>query len=329
MTAVGNSPPVAVWQATVTDGILDWFRRNREELRAAVAEHGAVVVRGLGLSDAATFAAVSRTLADRLMPDREGFAHRDEVAGWIYSSADWPRDQMMCMHHELSYSGQFPTMLVLGCLSAPARDGCTAVADSQYVLDALPAEVVDRLETEGWLLTRNYGSVIGMPWTEAFGTGSRDEVERYCGETGIEYEWRGDDLRTRQRRPALITHPVTGRRSWFNQISFLSEWNLDPDVRDYLVSVLGPDGLPFNTAWGNGEPFSPTVIAAINQAYRRGTRREPWQTGDVMLIDNIRIAHNREPFDGDRQIVMAFADPITAATMSGSKVDPARPSRLA
>ncbi|MFD9621942.1 TauD/TfdA family dioxygenase [Streptomyces virginiae] len=293
-----------------SDGTHDWVQRSRSGLRAAVTEHGAVLVRGLELRDSAIFTTVSRTLADELMPEREGFAHRNEAPGPVYSSSRWPQDQMMCMHHELSYSHKFPSLLILGCLTAPTRGGCTAVADSRAVLDALPTEVLDRFETEGWLLTRNYSSLVGMPWAEAFGTTSRKEAELYCREGGIEYEWRGDELRTRQRRPALIRHPVTGRQSWFNQISFLSEWSLDPDVRSYLRSVLGPDGLSFNTAWGNGEPFSADLVQTINEAYARATRREPWQAGDLLLVDNIRMAHNREPFEGDRQILLAFADPV-------------------
>ena len=38
----------------------------------------------------------------------------------------------------------------------------------------------------------------------------------------------------RQRRAAVVTHPVTGRRCWFNQIAFLNEWTMDRDVRDFL-----------------------------------------------------------------------------------------------
>ncbi|MFE4972096.1 TauD/TfdA family dioxygenase [Kitasatospora sp. NPDC056651] len=312
MTAVGNGSPLVVRHVNAPDGALGWARRNREELRAAVTEHGAVLVRGLELGDPETFAEVARALADELMPEREGFAHRDESPGPVYSSASWDDDQTMCMHHELSYAREFPAVLVLGCLTAPEQGGCTAVADSGAVVDALPAAVVDRLETEGWLLTRTYGGTVGLPWTEAFGTSSREEVEQYCREGGIAYEWRGDELRTRQRRPALIRHPLTGRRSWFNQIAFLSEWSLDPDVREYLVSVLGPDGLAFNTAWGNGEPFTADLIQVINEAYVRATRREPWQTGDLLVVDNIRMAHNREAFEGDRRILLALADPVRA-----------------
>jgi alpha-ketoglutarate-dependent taurine dioxygenase len=28
--------------------------------------------------------------------------------------------------------------------------------------------------------------------------------------------------------------------------------------------------------------------------------REPWQAGDLMLVDNVRTAHSREPYQGPR-----------------------------
>ncbi|MEV0964439.1 TauD/TfdA family dioxygenase, partial [Streptomyces sp. NPDC049910] len=37
--------------------------------------------------------------------------------------------------------------------------------------------------------------------------------------------------------------------------------------------------------------------------------REPWQPGDLMLVDNIRTAHSREPYDGPREILVGMSDP--------------------
>ena len=106
------------------------------------------------------------------------------------------------------------------------------------------------------------------------------------------------ELRTRQRRSAVVRHPVTGRRCWFNQIAFLNEWTLAPEVREYLVDVYGDDGLPFNTRFGNGDPIGEDVVQLLNEVYEANTAREPWQAGDLMLVDNIRTAHSREAYRG-------------------------------
>jgi alpha-ketoglutarate-dependent taurine dioxygenase len=218
------------------------------------------------------------------------------------------------MHHELSYTQRFPGLMMFACLTAPTEGGATGVADSSKVLDALPSGLVDRFEREGWLLVRNYNEDIGASWADAFGTEDRAAVETYCRANGIELEWQPDDgLRTRQRRSAVVRHPLTGRRSWFNQIAFLNEWTLDPEIHEYLVEVYGADGLPFNTCYGNGEPVGEDVVATLNETYDAHTAREPWQAGDLMLVDNIRTAHSREAFTGPREVVVAMAHPVDLA----------------
>ena len=221
------------------------------------------------------------------------------------------------MHHELSYALEFPGLLLFACIGAPAAGGATAIADSPSVLRALPAELVERFEREGWLLTRSYNGEVGASVAESFGTDDRAAVERYCRANAIEFDWQPDGgLRTRQRRSAVVRHPVTGERCWFNQVAFLNEWTLAPEVREFLVDVYGADGLPFNTRFGNGDPIGEDVVALINEVYDAHTVREPWQAGDLLLVDNVRTAHSREAFEGPREVLVGLADPIRAAEVS-------------
>jgi alpha-ketoglutarate-dependent taurine dioxygenase len=225
------------------------------------------------------------------------------------------------MHHELSYTREFPGLMLFACLEAAERGGATGVADAESVLAALPAELTERFERDGWLLTRSYNDEIGASVAEAFGTADRTVVEAYCRAHAIEFAWRPDgSLHTRQRRAAVLRHPVTGRRCWFNQIAFLNEWTMDPEVREYLVDMYGADGLPFNTRYGDGDPIGADVVETLNEVYEAHTVREPWLSGDLLLVDNIRCAHSREPFEGPREVLVGMADPVraTACDTQGS-----------
>src|SRR5918999_1623196 len=310
-----GKPPML--RAVATGDAPSWAAEQRDALRTVVAEHGSVLVRGLGLRDAAEVGAVFARLATGLMVEKEAFASRRTYSDGVYSSSPWPTNQPMCMHHELSYTLEFPGLMLFACLAAPTDGGATAVADSPTVLDALPTELVGRFEREGWLLTRSYNDEIGASFAEAFGTEDRGAIERYCRANAIEFEWQPDGgLRTRQCRSAVVRHPVTGQRCWFNQIAFLNEWTLAPEVREFLVDVYGADGLPFNTRFGNGDPIGQDVVELLNKVYEDNTAREPWQAGDLLLVDNVRTAHSREPFQGPREVLAAMADAVRLADCS-------------
>ena len=309
-----GKPPML--RADATDDAPRWAAEHRDALRTLVAEHGSLLVRGLGLRDVAETDAVFRRLGS-LMSEMEAFAPRRCYAQGVYSSSKWPPNQPMCMHHELSYTLEPPSLMLFACLTAAASGGATPVADSPAVLDALPADLVERFEQAGWLLIRNYNEDIGASLADAFGTDDRGAVESYCRANAIDFEWRPDGgLHTRQRRSAVVRHPINGQRCWFNQIAFLNEWTLDPELREYLVDVYGEDGLPFNTRFGNGDPIGADIIQTINETYEAHTVRERWEAGDLLLLDNIRTAHARESFEGPREVVVAMADAVHLADCS-------------
>ncbi|MFD8429679.1 MULTISPECIES: TauD/TfdA family dioxygenase [Streptomyces] len=312
------TPPVV--EAHGTTDAAAWTAEHRDALRALVAEHGALTVRGLGLRTPSDVEAVLHRLADRPATEREAFAARDTHAPGVYSSSAWPSNQPMCMHHEVSYSARCPGLLLFASLRPATRGGALAVADSAAVLRALPPEPVDRFEREGWLLTRAYHDEIGATLTQSFGTEDHDAVEAYCKDHAIDCAWQPDgSLRTCQHRAAVLRHPVTGHRCWFNQIAFLNEWTMAPDVREFLVEEYGPDGLPFNTRYGNGDPVPPDVVEHINKVYEAHSVPVPWHTGDLTVVDNLRTAHSREAYAGPREVVVAMGDPV--------HLDPARPGR--
>src|SRR5919108_2536344 len=152
-----GKPPML--RVDATDDAPRWAAEHRDALRAAVLEHGSLLVRGLGLRDVAGTEAVFRQLGS-LMTEKEAFAARRRYSEGIYSSSKWPPNQPMCMHHELSYVLEFPSLMLFACLIAPADGGATPVAESAAVLHALPSELVERFARVGWLLIRNYNEDV-------------------------------------------------------------------------------------------------------------------------------------------------------------------------
>jgi alpha-ketoglutarate-dependent taurine dioxygenase len=308
---------IAIIQAEFRGSAADWADRHRTMLRSAVTEHGAVLVRGLAITDETQASVVFRNLADDLMTEREAFAERTRVADRVYTSTRWPPNQRMCLHHELSYRLEFPRLMLFACLVAAEEGGSTGVADAAATLDQLPRDLVERFERDGWTLVRNYGGDVGLSVQASFGSEDLMAVHEYCLANGIAFALRpGGGFRTTQRRSAVVHHPLTGRRCWFNEAGFLSEWTLQPEVRRYLIQAYGADSLPFTTTFGDGEPISETIVNLINATYDRCLVREPWQSGDLLLVDNIGMAHDRAAFRGARRVLAAMADPVRLSDCS-------------
>ena len=319
-----GKPPVLTI-ASPRDAV-EWIAQHRDALRDVVTARGCVLVRGLGLADPADVSAVFTQLGGRLMADRESFADRRVYLKGLYSSSRWPANQPMCMHHELSYAFEFPAMMLFACLRPAWEGGATTVADSATVLESLPGELVARFMRQGWLLTRNYNDDIGSSVADSFGTDDPCYVEAYCRANAIEFAWQpGGGLRTWQRRAAIVRHPVCWVRCWFNQIAFLNEFTLDAEIREYLLETYGPDGLPFNTSYGTGDPIGPEVVDLINRTYDHHAVGEPWQAGDLLVVDNIRTAHSREPFSGRREVLVGMTDSRTTGTFTTASTP--RPTR--
>ncbi|MFG3578679.1 TauD/TfdA family dioxygenase [Micromonospora chersina] len=316
-----GAAPVASWPPAVEGTGVDWIRSEREGIRDVLAESGALIVRGFGLRAPAELEQVALAMGVQVLDEYEGFTSRDKLAARVYSGSVWPTDQPMCHHHELSYLASPPRTMLLGCLAAPRVGGRTGLADAERVLAALPADVVERFERDGWLLRRTYRPTAGLSWQAAFRTDTRAGVESYCAANDIDVSWSPDGvLRTRQRRPAVIRHPLTGRRCWVNQAAFLNEWTLEPAVREYLVYEYGADDLPINTAYGDGTEIAKTTVDAINQAYVDLSSAVKWVSGDLLLLDNLRTAHSREPFDGTRAMAVLLGDPTSLAADMDSSI---------
>src|SRR5919197_1477849 len=126
-----GKPPLL--RVEISGDARSWVVEHRDALHAAVAEHGSLLVRGLGLRDAAETEGVFRQLAD-LMTETEAFAPRRSYSHGVYSSSTWPPNQQMCMHNELSYRLEFPGLMLFACLTPATAGGATGVADSQAMV---------------------------------------------------------------------------------------------------------------------------------------------------------------------------------------------------
>lgn len=286
-----------------------WLHDRAPTIRRSLHRHGFLMIKHLPIGSAADVGLARDALIKDIAVNRERTAQRTHFGDQVYSANDLPPAHRIGFHNENSYALEFPGVLLFACLEAPTAGGCTVVADTRKVLAQLPPEVSNKYRAHGWLLTRHYHAHIGQTLESAFESTDRANIARFCNDNEIGHEWLPDGtLRTTQRRAAVVKHPTTGDEALFGHMSFWSRWSLDANVRSILASSFGDDQLPFDTCYGDGQPIPQVEMDVLNDTYERNACREPWQPGDVMLIDNLLAAHGRDTFKGARRVVVAMGE---------------------
>jgi alpha-ketoglutarate-dependent taurine dioxygenase len=288
----------------------EWAPDHLQMLEKAVLEFGGVLFRNFDAKGQEDFHGFLDSIGANLITYNESSTPRTQLKKNVYTSTEFPNDQTIALHNELSTSATLPVKIWFFCDLPAAEGGQTPIADTRRVYRRLSEETRARFEEKGWLLVRNYGDGFGLTWQDSFHTDDPAEVERYCREQAITWEWKdGDRLRTWQTRPAVLTHPVTGDHSWFNHIAFWHDANLAPEVRELLRAEFQPEDLPYQTFYGDGSEISDEVAHELRDAYLAERVVFDWYQGDLLMMDNLIAAHGRMPYKGDRRTLVAMADP--------------------
>lgn len=286
-----------------------WARRHAEWVDERLGEHGALLFRGFGIASAERFQEFLAAASGEPLEYTERSSPRSTVAGRVYTSTEHPTDQEIFLHNEQSYNLRFPRKIAFFCMTPPREGGATPIADCRRVFLGIDPAVRRRFAERAYLYARSFGGGLGLSWQNAFQTDDRAEVETYCRANRIDFEWDGGDrLRTRQVRPVVARHPWSGALSWCNHATFFHVSTLPPAVRDTLLAGVAAKDLPNSTWYGDGTAIEAEVLEDLRALYRRERRSFAWQQGDVLLLDNLLVAHGREPFAGERRILTGMAD---------------------
>ena len=98
---------------------------------------------------------------------------------------------------------------------------------------------------------------------------------------------------------------------WFNQAQLFHVSRLKPEVREAMLTIFKEEDLPRNILYGDGTQIDPDDLDQICAAYDQEEIMFPWHQGDVLMLDNMLVAHSRKPFTGERKVVVGMAEPYS------------------
>jgi alpha-ketoglutarate-dependent taurine dioxygenase len=302
--------PLVIEPAIEDFDLTAWASQNRGFIEENLYRHGAILFRGFEMNSLSEFETFARATSNRLMTYGERSSPRTPLGGLVYTSTDYPANQDILLHNEQSYTLEWPMRIWFFCKQPAARAGATPLADSRKLAIRL-SDIADDFERRYVMYVRNYGAGLGLPWQEVFQTSDRTTVEEHCRRALIQVEWRDDKrLRTRQVRAAIRKHPRTGETVWFNHALFFHVSSLDLTTRESVMKGLPEADWPFNTYYGDGSPIEPHILERIRDAYQMEKVSFAWQKRDILMVDNMLVAHGREAFEGPRKIAVVMGDPF-------------------
>lgn len=291
-----------------------WIADNMDAVKGQLAEYGLVLLRGFNTDDAATLKKTLALFGVEPMSDARWSTPRSSVGEGAFTSTEYPPEQWIVMHSEMSYARTWPRLLLFQCKIAAETGGATTVADMTAVSEAL-GEIVDEFYEREVIYLRTFRKGLDIPWQNAFGTDDPDEVVKIGRLNGLEVEWRSDGtLHTSQQAQGAIEGP--DGPLWFNQAHLFHPMQLPEATRRALIAALGAEGLPRNAVFGDGEPIPDATVRRLLDVFAEHTRNIDWQNGDVSIIDNMRWMHGRAPYTGTRKVLAAMGVPQSAAAQT-------------
>jgi len=315
----GQLLPIVVKPAMDGVDLAAWARDNRDQIERFQDVHGAILFRGFDLKSAEDFEAVAGTICPDLFADYGDLPPESDTAR-VYGVTPYPPDKTILFHNESSHLQTWPMKQFFFCITPAAEGGATPLYDGRVVLSMLDPEVVQQFEEKGLMYVRNFSEGVDVPWQDFFHTDDRSEVERVCAEGGMTCEWTDVGLRVKNVTRGVATHPRTGEKTCFNEVQLHHIACLEADTRESLRALFAEEDMPRNVYYGDGTPIPDEVMDHIGDVLERACVEFLWQTGDLVAVDNMLVAHARRPYKEPRKMLVAMGEMVSAEDLAAKEL---------
>jgi alpha-ketoglutarate-dependent taurine dioxygenase len=308
------------------------------QLAELLYRHGAILLRGFAvecereLENAILSVPGVRPMAGYFMAE----PGRDRVAGTTHTfhtntlAKTGGALRIGAIHSENYYSPDVPALQCFWCKQAPPLGGETAVFSMADVYDRLSSASRSKLEHK-----RSFVRSWPLSAVAARYRVPEPALESFLAGDGWPVVTSGGERRVALYKPSVWCHPRTGRRAL--QINLSAElatfddqirrragqqyagwrwafhrlsWRFPPRRRP--PTKTGPPGV--------GALLDAQEIESLADSVWRSRSVFTWRRGDVLLLDNLQVAHAGMPGVGRRELRVMLCNPVALQPQSDSGI---------
>ena len=294
-------------QALEDAALLNWVEKNKVKIEDELKIHGAILFRDMGVNDEQSFDRFIRAF------DWPSFTYEESLSNavrrnrteLVFTANEAPPSVSIFLHHEMAQTPIYPSKLFFYCELASQSGGSTPICRSDVLLEHLRREIpnfVSACEDKGVRYSQtmpsdnDLESGQGRSWGSTLNATSQEQAETKLRKLSYQWQWRDDGSLSviTPQLPAIRTLD-DGRKVFFNQlIAAFRGWQ---DARN-----VGEKSICF----GDNSPISNEDMEVVIRLSDLLTFDVPWQTGDIVLIDNFVTMHGRRPFEGQRRVLASL-----------------------
>jgi alpha-ketoglutarate-dependent taurine dioxygenase len=324
--------------------LIKWYEDNRDWCKDSVDTYGGILFRGFALTNPIEFDQVIAGIHSESEGTGVylGTAPRKKIEGtrFVSSASEISGTAAIPVHLELCYTPFPPPRLYFFVEQLNTGiGGQTPLADFRQVWRDFPIDLKNKILKRGLLYKRRYynedlGKLVDplqhKSWQAMFLTSNKSVVEEMSRSEGFDPHWdESDNLLLTHRAVIYRNHNNTNEDYWSTHFNVLHAGTTTVPLA-YAAQILDDSRalLPYfvlswmiyirhdilkqpyghDMVYGDDESeMSWNDAMTIRKLIYKNTWIFDWKVGDMLILDNHRIAHGRMPFyGGSRKVYVAW-----------------------
>ncbi|KAG7854469.1 hypothetical protein KL919_005263 [Ogataea angusta] len=286
--------------------------------------HGVVVLRHTGTTDPEVISryveAIATSSGDEEFEQTGVTAKRTIVTPHLSTANEGPSDLAIYQHNEFSRFLKYPSRLFFVCTRYKAAGGATPLVHGGELFAALEQVYPDFLTELG-----NKGLYMKQTWPLETdnSTAWRDY---FCFGRDLHTN---EDLETQKNKASVLVEEYVSKDYYFDENNDLIVGQHSRPIRNYRVSETESYPVLFNSIatyyadskfksnayqktaaldYDNSEPIPIKYLDELLEQSIKLAYHHEWQEGDIAIVDNHQVSHGREPWAGERHVLVSMWD---------------------